>query len=725
MTLVMHSGRDTRDTRHFNLETASKPESGETTPIPLPKKLGDGNFGIVLAARSLDGTKKYALKIIYDHVVPNRKEDRTLTYTSDLARVKAELSIGVDLPARLQAFLADHDSDHRLDDDFRSVAESPEDHIVLPIAFSEQFTDFEGKVALEQLDVRLSCYAYLMKRYDWSLKDLVEKAAKDSAHNDHGQPAAQEDERERPATGYLKLQQVVVREKERSAIPILEQIARGLQTLHAAGFRHQDIKPANVYYRRDASRVEFRLGDLGFLRPTDDPAIAGSAVAREPLVLGTRHYRSIEQLDFCDTAECDVLVCDDGARAILTSRDPKFMDTHIRKGDFAYFSKSHSRQLFNITDLKKNASARLVTVEIELSQPHPVPEDAARAEPGVLANDRNTQVAFLKNPTAKTDLFGLGAILFDILSAGDSPERFYELLRRFDTKTVSINRNIVRLYDTWRVGIVDDPDIAAIFGRVCGSRRQAVHIEVLRFLLKCMMSNASDSFYARHGFDKAEAGLGHATGQITAVAAWSKVIAKIRALERAVGAKGYEIADKNILTRKDWETLVWKPDADHAPDLRADTVPCTDLLDKYRQGVAPVARPAGPSEHSPDARLRWPLGAEFLHELVKDLTVRLDEAKSGRRREMFSLAPEHIAVGSRSISLHRRVVKGDERSLIDCMRKRDPLLSGIRPFTHRYEPSGGHTGRDASNWRLGRLRSEPTTSRSRRRSSTLTSPFPA
>jgi len=342
--------------------------------------------------------------------------------------------------------------------------------------------------------------------------------------------------------------------------------------------------------------------------------------------------------------------------------------------------------LFNITDLKKNASARLVTVEIELSQPHPVPEDAARAEPGVLANDRNTQVAFLKNPTAKTDLFGLGAILFDILSAGDSPERFYELLRRFDTKTVSINRNIVRLYDTWRVGIVDDPDIAAIFGRVCGSRRQAVHIEVLRFLLKCMMSNASDSFYARHGFDKAEAGLGHATGQITAVAAWSKVIAKIRALERAVGAKGYEIADKNILTRKDWETLVWKPDADHAPDLRADTVPCTDLLDKYRQGVAPVARPAGPSEHSPDARLRWPLGAEFLHELVKDLTVRLDEAKSGRRREMFSLAPEHIAVGSRSISLHRRVVKGDERSLIDCMRKRDPLLSGIRPFTHRYEP---------------------------------------
>ena len=149
--------------------------------------------------------------------------------------------------------------------------------------------------------------------------------------------------------------------------------------------------------------------------------------------MGTRHYRSIEQLDFCDTAQCDVDVCGDGQRALLRSRDPKFIDTNIRKGDMAYFAKSNTRRLFNIVDLRKDPMAGLVEVHIEMSQPPGVPEDGEEAEASVLVSDTNTQISFLKNPTAKTDLFGLGAILFDILSAGDSPERFYELLRRFDT----------------------------------------------------------------------------------------------------------------------------------------------------------------------------------------------------------------------------------------------------------------------------------------------------
>ena len=673
------------DIRQFHIELTEPMEPSDAA-ASVPVKIGDGNFGIVLAAQSAVDAHDYALKIIYDHVIPQRRQDRSPTYASDLERVDAELRIGVELPQKLRQFVKRNTS--RLDETFQAVARRPGAHIVLPLAYSDRFGKFDGKEELARLDVKLSTRAYLMERYDCTLKDLVERASDqvtgaDANQSDDTRP--EHAEGSAPSTGYSRLQQVVVREKERSAVPILEQVARGLQTLHAAALRHQDIKPANIYYRRVDDDAAFRLGDLGFLRPTDDPAIAGSAVAREPVGLGTRHYRSIEQLDFCDTAQCDVHVGDCGQKAILKSRDPKFMDTNIRKGDLAYFAKSNTRRLFNIVDLTKDAVAGLVKVHIEISQATSVPEDGEEAEPNVLVKDTNTQVSFLKNPTAKTDLFGVGAILFDILSAGDSPERFYELLRRFDTGAVSIDSNIVRLYDTWRVGIVDDADIAAIFGRVSGSRGQAVHIEILRFLLKCMMSNCDDSFYAKHGFATAETEKTQDDALVVAVGAWSEVIKQIKSLERAVGAQGYEDVGKNILTRSDWAEFVWKPDTDPEDHYGSGIVEFTRVMGAYRQGTAPVPRDGSSAKPVIRKDLRWPLGASLLYEIVEELTRSRLDTKPGEL-DIVSLAPEHLGVNPGSIILQRHVVKGDEASLVDCMRRRDPLLSGIRPFTQRYEP---------------------------------------
>ena len=43
-----------------------------------------------------------------------------------------------------------------------------------------------------------------------------------------------------------------------------------------------------------------------------------------------------------------------------------------------------------------------------------------------------TQVVFLKRQEYRTDLFGVGAIAFDLISCGRSSERFYESIRRFE-----------------------------------------------------------------------------------------------------------------------------------------------------------------------------------------------------------------------------------------------------------------------------------------------------
>ena len=53
---------------------------------------------------------------------------------------------------------------------------------------------------------------------------------------------------------------------------------------------------------------------------------------------------------------------------------------------------------------------------------------------------------------------------------------------------------------------------------------------------------------------------------------------------------------------------------------------------------------------------------------------------------MYSLAQEHLAVNSSSVLFRRSVLDDDGESLIASMRYRDPLLTRIRPFSHRFEP---------------------------------------
>lgn len=685
----------------FTLVTDDTYVGGES--LKLPRKLGDGNFGIVFDARSTSNSLSYALKILYD-------QDFT---EFDIQRILAELKIGIDLPARLRTFV-DEKRDS-LDADFAAIAEMPGDFIVLPIAFKANFTKFASAKDFEKLDMKLSKYAYIMEKFDCSLKDLVEgsarvqpkapsseSGARDTASGGTGDltrtngPGAGDRKTE---GGYERLRAASVEERERSAIPVLEQVARGLQTLHAAGFRHRDLKPANVYYKRTADRVQFRLGDLGFLNPQEDPVRAGSVAVTQAIGIGTKHYRSIEQIDFCDTAECDVEVLNEAGEAVLTTRDPKFMDTNIAQGDLVYFAKSSSRRHLTITKMEKRPDRGEVYITVAMSQEPGDSQDGER-EPIALVDDKNTQVSFLKNPSARTDLFGLASIFYDIVSVGESPERFYELLRRFDVDSVSIEESIVRLYDTWQAGIIDDADVSAIFSRLNGGegRRGTVNIEVLRFLLKSMMSNARDSYYNLFDFEKADWGI--ATGsnrsttkeermeqQLAAVAGWAKVIKEVKQLEGVLGATRYSEVEYNVLTRTRGAPAAVSP----SQMAGGKQVRFADLLESYRKGLGPsnetgegeAERAWGSAAEAVVAR--WLLTTALVAEMDRGLNRHMTSGK-GSGPHMYSLAQEHLAVNASSVLFRRSVLEDDDRGLVASMRYRDPLLTRIRPFSHRFEP---------------------------------------
>lgn len=68
----------------------------------------------------------------------------------------------------------------------------------------------------------------------------------------------------------------------REAHDIFVPIARGLEALHAAGLRHQDIKPENLFLARFGGRLHPILLDLGVAAEKDATFVAGTALFAAP-----------------------------------------------------------------------------------------------------------------------------------------------------------------------------------------------------------------------------------------------------------------------------------------------------------------------------------------------------------------------------------------------------------------------------------------------------------
>ncbi|AKT38003.1 serine/threonine protein kinase [Chondromyces crocatus] len=72
----------------------------------------------------------------------------------------------------------------------------------------------------------------------------------------------------------------------REAYDVFVPVARGLEALHAAGLRHQDVKPDNIYLARFGGRVHPVLLDLGVAAEREATFCAGTALFASPEQLG-------------------------------------------------------------------------------------------------------------------------------------------------------------------------------------------------------------------------------------------------------------------------------------------------------------------------------------------------------------------------------------------------------------------------------------------------------
>ena len=429
----------------------------------VPCKLGDGTYGSVFEARG-PGNQRCAIKLFYP--VSEGPEGEI-----SKQRNRSEMHSGTTVLKKLD------------DSGQRGLISN----LVLSDAWTDKFKESKAfkslKEEFEKLSVAVSGDALVMPYYECTLKDLLEIGA----------PARRlvkgVIKEQQGRSGYEILRSLTVAERERHIIGIVSQIVTGLHALHAADLFHHDIKPANIMMKSNGPNVDVALGDFGFLETNVRSGYVGYAAG---LPLGTRHYRSPEQKDFFDVCDVKVTLQKDRKRVILETDDKKFHDTLIEEGDIAEFSKDEKKIGYPVLKVEHPSEGEsrnsLLPTKIFLQS---MRENESE--------DNKTQVMFYKKPSPRTDIFGVGAILFDLLTVGRSPECFYDYLRPFDRaerdEPVSL---IVEKYRAATSANSTSADLASLFEQVRDDvQTRYPSPEIISVLLRCMLSGAPDSYYQR------------------------------------------------------------------------------------------------------------------------------------------------------------------------------------------------------------------------------------
>lgn len=421
----------------------------------LPIKIGDGTFGSVFKVEDSGGIA-YALKILHDRDFKNHDPLGSITIT------KAEFEI-----AR-QRFIIEAETLYRIRQvirergiGFRISA------IVDHYGYTENFPSEKLTDLFKKQNIKPSKYALIADLYDGTLKDLLETPIFD-----------------KEVSGYEILKKLDFKTRIRTILPFLRNVANGLSIMHGANYAHLDLKPANIFWRiKDKTEIESAIGDLGYTKDyeKDEPVTSPSQAA-----LGTLHYRSPEQKDFQDTCEVEILPCKDSDNITLLSADPKFRKTIIEAGDNLKFLKDITRD-FRVKHVSLPREDGKIEIIVES-------RDRENVEP-----DKHTQAIIYKNQGIRTDLFGFGAIVYDLITCGESPERFYSYLAADDeaTKEKSVS-TIIAKYQQVGTYSTQDAKYSSVFQAFFDSSQESQRyapVEIVRLILKCMLYRAPGTYY--------------------------------------------------------------------------------------------------------------------------------------------------------------------------------------------------------------------------------------
>lgn len=436
----------------------------------LPIKLGDGSYGSVYRVRNHREPLpkgEFAVKIYY----PFKDLDKNFPREEDSVRKLFQEELGYMRHIRKIV-------------DKEGIDQAKIKGVVTPRHGTDCFDTSEAAIELFMGEgklagkTKISSYALVMDLYEGTLKDLLE---------------AKRNQEE--FTGYEILRQLSPNERLELILPFISSVIEGLRTLNFGKFAHLDLKPANIFYKRNGNQFEMVVGDMGYLKI--DKKEDRQLTVIEPLddtsrrrLLGTRHYRSPEQKDSYDICDAEVWKAEKQS-VFVKITDPKFEDSVMEAGDFIYFSKMSDNVRFLIKDIKAGSDSTgkywVVSTEESIDETGRIP----------VIDHEVTQVVMLKKQQIRTDLFGVGAIAFDLLTAGNSPEFFYERIRAFDSADTKTGKNIsqiIEMYQKVSSFNSNDPIARHVFS-IFSHKDEFPRVEIVRFILRCMLFKSPGTYF--------------------------------------------------------------------------------------------------------------------------------------------------------------------------------------------------------------------------------------
>lgn len=286
--------------------------------------------------------------------------------------------------------------------------------------------------------------------------------------------------------GYDVLASMDFNQRISTILPYLRKVVVGIRTLYSVGYSHLDLKPENVFILK-RQVLDAVIGDLGFLEPEEAvSSFTHLEDLNDVIPLGTRHFRSPEQKEYFDICNVEIQHgADNGDKKInLIVRDPKFQDTIIEEADYLIFSRDKNRYRYGIDEIRTTQD-NLTIITFKLSE-----NAATRLKP-----DKQTQIILYKRPGIRTDLFGIGAIAFDLITCGESPEKFYDDLRTCDRKDKTVTE-IMDIYHSISNFQAVQTDLFYTFSSFKLKHLSTyVPHQFVQFILKCMLYKARGTFY--------------------------------------------------------------------------------------------------------------------------------------------------------------------------------------------------------------------------------------
>lgn len=304
--------------------------------------------------------------------------------------------------------------------------------------------------------------------------------------------------------GYNLLEKIPYFERVTVILPFLFGVVRGLHTLHLAGKEHHDIKPGNIFIQLSDTSFDVLLGDFSFVAQAAE-AGTSEAVLRDVIITGTPHFRSPEQRDFAEVYQAQVMyICNetnsDSEEFVLRIADPKFHRSISTSNECLVFSADPDGRLYGIKCVEKIEQYTYIYLEAATKAlRNKFPE----------ANT-TTQVTIYKLPTMLSDIFGVGAIAYDLITGGRSAERFYEILRVVDYIGSDYNVDyICNMYEDYCAGkaIGKNGDaLKEVFYHFQGNGKGDNCPPILfGLIIKCISMNVDGSFSKMYLEDKNKA----------------------------------------------------------------------------------------------------------------------------------------------------------------------------------------------------------------------------